>query len=238
MPGGALLLLCASLGQSAEGPSLTLGSCDASIPHGEALRCGTLPVPEDRARPDGRRIGLHVVVVPASRARAGAAPLFDLAGGPGLPASAGAPAYLEDLAVYREDRDVVLVDQRGTGRSNPLHCETEGQGPLDEMYPVAMVRACRERLEKTADLRQYTTVNSARDLDAVRKALSHDKIDLAGLSYGTSLALTYLRMFPSHVRAVVLLGTAPPGTKTPLYHGRNAQQALERIFEECAADSG
>lgn len=194
-------------------------------------------MPEDWSRPAGRQIPLHVVVVPAVEREAGAAPFVWLAGGPGIAATESAPAYLGELSAHRQWRDVVLVDQRGTGHSNPLRCpEIETRGPLEEMYPLDAVRSCRARLEKKADLRQYTTANSVRDLEAVREALGYERVDLAGLSYGSLLALSYLRAHPDRVRAAVLLGTAPPGKKYPLHHGENAQRALDVVFAECEAD--
>jgi pimeloyl-ACP methyl ester carboxylesterase len=217
---------------------LRLAPCTAEDGAPAQARCGALQVPEDWSRPEGRRIGLHVVVAPAARPRPGEVPLFELAGGPGIAASAGAAELFGDYAALREHRDVVLVDQRGTGRSAPLRCpEIEAQGPLREMYPVEMVRACRERLEARADLTQYTTANAARDLDAVRSALGHERIDLDGLSYGTVLAMTYLKLFPDRVRRVVLMGAAAPDAKMPLGHGAAAQQALEAVFTRCAADA-
>jgi pimeloyl-ACP methyl ester carboxylesterase len=132
---------------------------------------------------------------------------------------------------------VVLVDQRGTGRSAPLRCaELEAQGPLDEMYPPDRVRVCRDRLAVRADLTQYTTASAARDLDAVRAALGHPQIDLSGLSYGTVLGLTYLKLFPERVRSAVLAGAADPAAKMPLGHAAAAQAALETAFARCAAD--
>jgi pimeloyl-ACP methyl ester carboxylesterase len=233
---GLLILRLGGIAAAEEG-RLALGACEPAIARASELRCGVLAVPENWSRPGGRSIDLHVVVVPALAPRAGVAPLYDLAGGPGLAVSDGAVAYLEDLAPYRQERDVVLLDQRGTGRSHPLHCETEQQGPLDEMYPIEKVRACRERLEQTSDLRQYTTDNSARDIEAVRRELGHERIDLVGLSYGTELARAYLRLFPEHVRAVALLGTTKAGIKTPLYHARDAQRALDDVFDRCEADA-
>lgn len=234
--GGVLILrLAGAAGTEDSRP--TLGACDASVRRGGELRCATLAVPEDWSRPGGRTIALHVVVVPALTRRPGNDALFELAGGPGLAASEGAEAYLEDFAAYRQERDVVLVDQRGTGRSHPLHCELEQQGPLDEMYPPELVRACRERLEQGSDLRQYTTDHSARDLEAVRRALGYERVHLVGLSYGTELARAYLRLFPTRVRSVVLLGAPRTGMKAPLDHARNAQQALDGVFDRCARDS-
>jgi len=219
LPLGALAAVPSSVGAG----SLELGTC-AETSGGERLRCGALEVPEDWDRSDGRKLRLHVVVVPALEAKPGTPPFVWLAGGPGIAASDGASGYLEELSLFREQRDVVLVDQRGPGRSNPLRCpELEGLGPLDRMYPLEAVRSCRDRLQRRADLRQYTTANSVRDLEAVRQALGYASVNLVGLSYGSLLALRYLRLHPESVRAAVLLGAAPPGKKYPLHHGPTPQ---------------
>jgi hypothetical protein len=182
-------------------PSLLLLGSAASLPAApldlrpcrvdgvaEELRCAELSVPEDWAKPGGRRIALHIVVVPALRPDPSLAPLFDLDGGPGMNVTQAAPFYATDGKAYRERRAVVLVDQRGTGRSSPLRCpQIEGASPLERMYPPEAVRRCREALTAQADLAQYTTAAAARDLDAVREALGAPRIDLSAISYGTRL---------------------------------------------------
>jgi pimeloyl-ACP methyl ester carboxylesterase len=223
-------------GAAADASSLELKPCQ--IPGIEkALLCGVLPVPENPARPDGRKIELHIVVLPALQKDSQRVPLFDLAGGPGIAASGGAPFFATAGQIHRQHRDVVLVDQRGTGQSHPLPCpEIESASPLSAMYPVDAVRRCRRELEREADLTQYTTRNSARDLDAVRGALGYPKIDISALSYGTRLALTYLRAYPQHVRSAALIGTLSDDAKVPLNHGRNAQKTLDDVFRDCTED--
>lgn len=204
----------------------------------ETLKCGTLPVPENPALPNGRKIELHIVVLPALEKEDSRVPLFDLAGGPGLAATDGATFFATAGQIHRQHRDVVLVDQRGTGQSHPLHCpEIESENPLSAMYPRAAVRRCRRHLERDADLSQYTTRNSALDLDAVRAALGYPTVDISALSYGTRLALTYLRMFPQYVRSAALIGTVSDDAKIPLNHGRNAQATLDDIFRDCLEDA-
>lgn len=203
----------------------------------EKARCGTLEVPENWDEPGGRKISLNIVVAPAMKST-GRAPLFDLAGGPGLPSTGSAGFYLTDGAAYRAERDIVLVDQRGTGASSPLRCpELERGSPLARMYPPDDVRKCKVTLEQDHDLRQYTTLASIRDLDAVRAALGADKIDLFGLSYGTKFAQAYIREFPDRVRSAILMSAAPMDLKTPLFHARNAEETLQQVFDDCAADA-
>jgi pimeloyl-ACP methyl ester carboxylesterase len=202
----------------------------------EQLLCGKLSVFENRQTRTGRKIDLNIVVLPALDQRNKEAPLFDLAGGPGVASTSAALFYATDLREYRRHRDVVLVDQRGTGASNPLHCEDGEPHYLREMYPVKYVEDCRRKLDRVADLTQYTTPIAMDDLDDVRAWLGYERINLIGLSYGTRAALVYLRQHPQRVRSMVLMGVAPTNAKLPMYHTRNGQRAMELLFAECTAD--
>ena len=139
----------------------------------------------------------------------------------------------------RRDRDVVLVDQRGTGGSAPLKCDlrdmTNAQQVLGEEIPAARLRACREQLLQTADLTQYTTPIFADDLDDVRAALGYEKIDVFGASYGTRAALVYLRQHGSHVRTIGLEGVVSPGYRFPLSFSRALQSSIDQIIDRCEA---
>lgn len=217
-------------------PDLKLSPCSVDGTEEKAL-CGLLEVPENWDQPKGRTIFLNIVVAPAVNP-SGLAPLFDIAGGPGVSATQGAGYYLTEGAAIRANRDVVLVDQRGTGASAPLRCpDLENASPLTRMYPLEKVRACRDALSKDHDLTQYTTLAAVRDFDAVRSALGAEKIDLFGLSYGTKFAQAYIREFPSRVRSATLMGAAPMDLRTPLFHARNSENALQLIFADCAADA-
>ena len=149
-----------------------------------AAQCGTLEVPENRDKPDGRKIIIAIAVLPANTLHPRADPLFILAGGPGQAASFLGP-FAAALTGVRKDRDIVLVDQRGTGRSSPLVCvafkpDHSLQMSL-EFDPVPKAAACaRELAAKGVDASQYTTAAGIADLDAVRKALRYDKINLWG----------------------------------------------------------
>jgi pimeloyl-ACP methyl ester carboxylesterase len=226
--------------QSASPPSSTTSPLKPCKVQGvdEELLCGRLSVFENRKTRAGRKLDLNVVVLPALEPGEKDAPLFDLQGGPGIAATAQARWYATDLREYRRRRDVVLVDQRGTGESNPLLCGDNGSGTtLGEMYPVEYVRECRKKLERVADLTQYTTPVAMDDLDDVRAWLGYDKINLIGLSYGTRAALVYLRQHLEHVRSAVLLGVAPTYSKLPMYHAPNAQRAMLLLFDECVSDA-
>jgi pimeloyl-ACP methyl ester carboxylesterase len=167
--------------------------------------------------------------------------LFDLAGGPGNAVTGSAQWYVDEsqsVSRFRRHRDVVLVDQRGTGRSNPLNCTTLESGkPLDPVYPTREANACRDALAADSDLSQYTSENAARDLDRVREALGYGQMDIWAISYGTVLAQVYLKRFPARIRSAVLVGTAPMDNRSPLFHAANAQRVLDRLFLACESDS-
>ena len=205
-------------------------------------RCTSVAVSEDRRKPAGRRIQLRVVTLPARESPGGgraADPIFVLAGGPGQAAStlAGDPAYA-DPVIRR--RDVVFVDQRGTGGSNGLLCQFYGPDPqsyFDAFLPIDKVRACRDTLASRADLSQYTTAASVDDLDEVRAALGYDRLNLIGGSYGTRLAMEYLRRHGDRVRSVVLDGPVAASVRIPEDFGRLAQRSLDLLLDECVADA-
>ncbi len=168
-------------------------------------RCSTIDVPENRTLGKGRRISLRVVVVPARDQDRAADPVFFLAGGPGQAAT----DLVRDPAILHhplgDRRDLVFMDQRGTGQSNPLPCnlhppEDYGAGQFASFMPLDRVRACRRELEQHADLAQYTTAASVEDIEDVRVALAYDRINLAGGSYGTRLAMEYVRVHGARVR--------------------------------------
>ena len=231
-----ILLLALAQAPRADASPLTLRPCKVAGVE-EQLRCGDLLVPENPAHPAGRHIKLHIVVIPALNPTPGRAPLFDLAGGPGLGATAGADFFVNLASSHRQHRDIVLVDQRGTGESSPLRCaELELASALEPMYPIDAVRRCRQTLSRHADLSQYHTTNSVADLEAVRSALGYAQVDLVGISYGTRLALAWIDAHPERVRAAVLFGVVPADAKMPLWHAREAQRTLEKILEDCAQD--
>src|SRR6185295_11306632 len=163
-------------------------------------------------------------------------------GGPGQAASNLADFYAEAFAKVRAHRDIVLVDQRGTGGSSALDCDLFGDGNhpqklLGSSLPVEAVRECREKLAARANLSLYTTPIAMEDLDTVRAWLGYERINLYGTSYGTMAGREYMRRYPSRVRAAVLRAAVAPERSWAVYHGRNTHQALERLFALCAADA-
>jgi len=203
----------------------------------EVARCGTVRVPEDRRIEGGRTIELNIVILPAL-GEADLPPQYDLEGGPGLAATRSAGFYLTAGSAYRARREVVLVDQRGTGGSNRLTCAglEAPEAASQEMFPLELVDQCLAEVTAHADPALYGTSAAVEDLDAVRAALKHERIDLFALSYGTTMALRYMATHPQRVRAAVLMGTAPPWAMPPQYHAPAAERALELLFGQCAAD--
>ena len=205
----------------------------------EAL-CGSYPVFENRQTRTGRRIALNVMVIPARADAPDPDPFFALAGGPGQSATEAFPlaAYVRAIS---ERRDVVLVDQRGTGKSNLLDCTLlsldKPQEVLGSPYSLDRIRACRADSDRKADTTQYTTSVAADDLDEVRAALGYDRVNVLGGSYGTKAALVYLRRHGDHVRTLTLEQIAPPDFLIPLPFAKGVQSAVEGVIALCEADA-
>jgi len=205
----------------------------------EELLCGKLTVFENRKTRTGRTIDLNIVVLPAFDQNKKAEPLFDLAGGPGASSVDAAGFYSGSGKDYRRRRDVVCVDQRGTGESNRLaiwRAKTASYY-LSEMYPIDYVKKMRHALEQRADLTKYTTSIAMDDLDDVRAWLGYDRINLFGGSYGTQAALVYMRQHPEHVRSAILLAVAPTDLRMPLHHAESGARAMDLLLAECEQDT-
>lgn len=210
-----------------------------------AAECGRLYVYENRAARSGRKIPIEFVRVRAVGDTPAGDAIFPLAGGPGENATvnaARAVASSKTLASH----DLVIVDQRGTGKSNPLDCVrydlSASPDAFAEMFEQPFFdedrfRACKERLGAHADLRFYTTSLIADDIDDVRAALGYDRITLDGGSYGTTLGLEILRRHGDHVRAAVLSGVIPPAINQTQTLARDTENMLEALFSACENDA-
>ena len=212
-------------------PGVSMKPCTV---RGYSARCGTLLVPENRARPAGRKIGLRVVVVPSWRKPARPDAFTYLAGGPGAAASEMTDSVMSIWSDVNATRDILLVDQRGTGRSNPLSCSPPAE-PIEKPARMrAFVRSCLRAAP--GDMRLYGTRAAMDDLEAVRVALGYRQLNVYGTSYGATAAQVYLKRHPASVRTVVLdSGTAIDVS----FYGRfapNAEQALAQVAKRCAAD--
>ena len=226
-------LFLVMLAAAAASPSIEWKSCPANM--AADAKCGTVRVPEDRSRAGGRQIGLNVVVLPAL-GKVTLPPLVDVEGGPGNASTNSAVFYASDGKPYRANRDVLLVDQRGTGGSNLLACPELATSIDRPMYPVVKVAQCRARLSRSADLRFYGTLDAVEDLDDVRRSLGYEKLDLTGISYGTTFALRFIATHPDRVRAAVLIAPVPSSARPPRDHAILADAQLKRLFAECRAD--
>lgn len=224
----ALALVPLGAARSGEIPlrPCTLGS-------GIQARCGTFGVPENRALASGRTIGLRVAVVPARNGTPSPHALLYLTGGPGGSAIADAAGVRQLFSDTNETRDIVLLDQRGTGASNRLDCPWPKKpfgGDADAVR--AYVRACLARFD--ADVRQYTTVPAMEDVAEVVRALGYEQVDVYGISYGATAAQYLLALHPELVRTAILDG----GTllDVPIFEAwaRNGERSLRSILSRCA----
>ncbi len=200
---------------------------------------GSYQVFENRQAGSGRMLELKIMILHAVDSQPEPDPIFILRGGPGVPA---VDTYAGLLFPWmRQKRDVVLVNQRGTGGTNELQCKLPGnddniQGYLEPFFDTEVFRRELEELKKKADLRMYSTFNAMDDLNEIREALGYEKINLVGYSYGTRAALIYIKLHPGTVRSATLNGVAPTAFINPLYHAPAGQEAIEGLFAECAAD--
>ena len=234
---GALLLTLSA--QAAE-----LQACRLRGVEHEAL-CGVIQRPLDPARPQGVQVDVHFAVLPALARNKLPDPMFFFAGGPGQSAIEIAAAVGALLGRFSNRRDIVLIDQRGVGKSAPLVCEADDPArPLAEQFDPERQRVqqarCFEQLKALpyGDLRFFTTTIAMADAEAVRAALGAEKINLVGGSYGTRAVLEYQRQFPQQVRRAVIDGVAPPDMVLPASFSSDNQAALDALFVACEQDKG
>jgi pimeloyl-ACP methyl ester carboxylesterase len=213
---------------------------------GVEAQCGSLAVAEDPAKPQGRKIVLNIAWIPAADNGSHAPdPVFLLAGGPGQSATESYPMVAPAFRDVLKQRGVILVDQRGTGRSNPLQCKDVADDDDMSLDGAAMlqgmrvaVERCRDDLSERADLRFYTTTDAVRDLDSVRRAIGADTINLLGISYGTRVAQQYARAHPANTRTLVLDSVAPNDIYLGNDFARNLESALDLQFGRCGKSAG
>ena len=218
-------------------PTIVLMDCVLKSPGIENqvdAKCGSLRVSEDPSNPESRQIKLNIAVVEAIKRTAELDPLFILVGGPGQAAIETYPALSATVFRIHEERDIVLVDQRGTGKSNPLRCLDPQDETLEDEEVISRLKECPGELD--ADLRFYTTDIAMQDLDRVRSALGYEAINLYGVSYGTRAALVYLKMYPARVRSVILDAVVDPAFVLYQDAAQDGQRSLDLFFERCEAD--
>jgi pimeloyl-ACP methyl ester carboxylesterase len=246
---GLLLAVCclclwlhpASVQGAKKNPALEMKNCQLSLPGTSltaAAECGWFEVAENPSQPEGRKIKLRVARVPALERHVEPDPLILFAGGPGQAAS---EAWLMVAPAFRKvnkNRDILLIDQRGTGQSNALRCP---QMELAESLAVdwdQLDKTTRECLESiVGDPRYYTTTIAMQDYDLVRAALGYEQLNLFGVSYGTRAAQVYLRLFPDRVRSVVLDSVTPQELALGTEHALKLDQVLHRVLSACEKDA-
>lgn len=236
-PAGAFAVTIAGLFMPAAGlaqsvPSFEEKTCEREM---AGSRCGTLTVWEDRDAAAGRTLGLNVFILEATGPDPRPDPIYVLTGGPGSGATGSAGGWVR--SPFRADRDIVMMDQRGTGGSNPLLCLHPDDVPVDvylgPIFDVELLERCIPGLETRADLTKYHSPFSLDDLDDLREALGHDQINLWGTSYGTRAALVYIRRHESHVRTAVLNASMSMSQFMPDGMARDAEASIRGVIDDC-----
>jgi pimeloyl-ACP methyl ester carboxylesterase len=211
--------------------------CDAAAPG--SARCGLLVVPENRDSAAGPTVRIAFTVLSAYGERRSADPVLILLGGPGEAASNRLRALAAAHSGINRSRDVIFVDQRGTGRSSPLGCEYGRDDDLQsylDFLPTDAVRACVALLPPSIDVARYGTRDFVADLDALRTALGIARWNLHGASYGSRVALEYMMRHTGSIRSAVLVGVAPQSQVIPRSFGKDANRALRLLIADCRAD--
>lgn len=205
-------------------------------------QCTRMDVLENRALPTGRKISLAIAWLPARGGDAEPDPVVMIAGGPGQSALDSFPGIAPAFEEVRKKRDIVLVDQRGTGGSNKLLCKDDKgkrsavEGDNGVAAATAAAVRCAAQLASSADLRFYNTSDAIQDLDEVRAAIGAAQLNLMGISYGTRVAQLYARRYPAHTRTVTIDGIVPDTLVLGNEMARNLESSLDRQFGRCAND--
>jgi len=201
------------------------------------VQCGTLRVPENYNLPNGEKITVNFAVLPAIDKSQNKTPLMFLAGGPGQASVELAAHIFTTFNEIRKSHDIILVDQRGTGKSHPLECDENTASNVYEIIPedfsTQELKECIAQFK--GDLSQYNSENAIRDFDAVRDALGHEKIHIYGGSYGTRAGLVYMRMFPDSLKSVVLDSVGPIEVPIGTF-GQSAARSFNLLLEGCQND--
>ena len=201
---------------------------------GIKARCGALDRHEDPSNPDSPLLSLSIAVVPALSLEPEPDPFVPIAGGPGQSTIAFYSMLSRAFEDIRRTRDIVLLDQRGTGDSAKLQCDIDDEvieGRLSPEETIALTRTCLEALPHNP--RFFTTSVAVEDLEALRVALSYPQFNVYGVSYGTRVAQHFVRRYPDSVRTVILDGVVPPQLALGPGIAIDAQHALQNIFTRC-----
>jgi pimeloyl-ACP methyl ester carboxylesterase len=243
--GMALLLPSIAVAQASASPGrFETTACPPEVAAGERIDCGLLIVPENRKAPASRTIRLPVIVMRSRATSPAPDPVLFLAGGPGN-SNTGGPRSGKGNP-FLDTRDQVLLEPRGARRAAPaLDCpeinaaqdRIAAGSPKGQAGLVSAATTCRVRLTATGiDLNGYTSAETADDIEDLRTALGYGKLNLYAFSYGTRLALTFVRRHPDSVRSLVLDSVLPPEVNYDEAASANVRRALNAVFEGCAAD--
>ena len=231
----ALTLLVVSFVAAPSSAAEQLGACKNER-FGADARCGRITVFEDRAANTGRTLDLNLILLPATGSEI-KEPLFLLAGGPGQGGTDLVELALGPFASVREHRDMVLVDQRGTGESGRIDCPVDAaEAPQDvfgNLFEPKATRACLQEVKKVADPTLYTSALVVDDLDQIREQLGYKKVLLWGGSGGTRTALVWMRRHPERVVGALLDGVAPTDFRAPSTMARGCQETIDAMISEC-----
>ncbi len=213
---------------------------DLSNVHFRRLDCGSVRVPVDYAKPDGKKISLFVGRIKAAGKKSRPDPLVPLAGGPGAAASESYLFPNQGFDKVHLHRDIFIIDQRGTGKSQKLSCpglmEVNAEfSKLTAEDHGKLVSACLQQLPPY--VHQFTTSLAVKDLELVRKALDLQSWNLYGASYGTRVAQHYLRQYPKHARTVILDAVIHPQAHLGYQIALQSQSALEQMYKRCEASA-
>jgi len=225
--------------ESESGQKISLKPCHLSAPGSTerlSAQCGSLTVFENHAARSGRQIELRIAMIPAISRTPEPDPVLYITGGPGGASTQDFVATSSAFDRMNEKRDILMVDQRGTGQSHPLECEAPEE-ELDfenETLLKAEIERCIDQID--GDPRFYSTQAAVQDLDQVRSAMGYEKLNIYGVSYGSRVAQTYLRSYPQHVRTVILDGVLPQDEALGVSVASDAQKTLDAVFARCAAD--
>jgi pimeloyl-ACP methyl ester carboxylesterase len=217
---------------------------------GKTVFCGTVQVPEDHAKPDGKKINLKFTILKSWSQYPEPDPVVYLQGGPGGSAISQIPLYAKSFEAFRKMRDVVFWDQRSAGLSgqsvkcfkalaaNAALIAKKPDEAIDTSGARNVIGDCLKEIDAAGiDIAKYNTTENARDVRSVTRALGYETYNLYGISYGTKLALEAMRVVPEGIRSVVIDGVAPPWL--PLYQSLalKMSEPIEHVVEQCRADA-
>ena len=207
----------------------------------EEILCGTIEVFEDQISKKGKKIPLDVFLFPTFNLDPSSSVFIDYNGGPGVPNNLLIPLYEKGgfLSSFRDVRDVLIVDKRGTGASN-ITCGALDSIPLPlnhYLFNTDFIANCLSEIQSKVDLSNYNTASQVEDLEAVRQWLGIEQYDFHGISYGTRVGLELIRKYPKNINSAILTGTAPPNFGLFEFVDVETERVLQKLILRCDTDS-